>query len=122
VAPRIEEILLQKQVNALFDDWLRNLRKQGDIEVLDPELETPESGAGEGGVASGRRDAYPSGAKAPVDFAGFMYGLKPVPFTGLSFSAACKAHINCEALAARLKSFPVTKPSLSECGAGKASA
>ena len=21
-----------------------------------------------------------------------MYGLKPVPFTGLSFSAACKAH------------------------------
>jgi peptidyl-prolyl cis-trans isomerase SurA len=42
VAPRIEEILLQKQVNTLFDDWLRNLRKQGDVEVLDPALETPE--------------------------------------------------------------------------------
>ena len=40
VAPRIEEILLQQQVNILFDDWLSNLRKQGDIEVLDPALET----------------------------------------------------------------------------------
>jgi hypothetical protein len=43
VAPRIEEILLQQQVNVLFDDWLTNLRKQGDVEVLDPELETPEA-------------------------------------------------------------------------------
>jgi hypothetical protein len=50
VSPRIEEILLQKQVNALFDDWLKNLRKQGDVEVLDPSLEIPEaeSAAGEG--------------------------------------------------------------------------
>jgi hypothetical protein len=50
VAPRIEEILLQQQVNVLFDGWLRNLRQQGDVEVLDPELETPETqgGAGEG--------------------------------------------------------------------------
>ncbi len=39
VAPRIEEILLQQQVNVLFDDWLGNLRKQGEIEVLDPALE-----------------------------------------------------------------------------------
>jgi hypothetical protein len=43
VAPRIEEILLQRQVNALFADWLKNLRKQGDVEVLDPSLESPES-------------------------------------------------------------------------------
>lgn len=50
VSPRIEEILLQKQVSALFDDWLKNLRKQGDVEVLDPALEPPETegGAGEG--------------------------------------------------------------------------
>ena len=40
VSPRIEEILLQQQVNILFDDWLGNLRKQGEIEVLDPALET----------------------------------------------------------------------------------
>lgn len=37
VSPRIEEILLERQVNVLFDDWLNNLRKQGDVEVLDPE-------------------------------------------------------------------------------------
>jgi peptidyl-prolyl cis-trans isomerase SurA len=48
VTPRIEEILLQQQVNALFDDWLRNLREQGDIEVLDPSLETIQAGAGAG--------------------------------------------------------------------------
>ncbi|HEV2488133.1 MAG TPA: peptidylprolyl isomerase [Terracidiphilus sp.] len=40
VSPRIEEILLQQQVNVLFDEWLTNLRKQGDVEVLDPALET----------------------------------------------------------------------------------
>jgi hypothetical protein len=52
VASRIQEILLQQQVNALFDDWLKNLRKQGEVEVLDPALETPESqgAAGEGSL------------------------------------------------------------------------
>jgi hypothetical protein len=39
VAPRIQEILLQQKVNLLFEDWLRNLRTQGEIEVLDPALE-----------------------------------------------------------------------------------
>ncbi len=49
VAPRIEEILLQQQVNVLFDDWLENLQKQGEIEVLDPALEpvkTPDNRLG----------------------------------------------------------------------------
>jgi hypothetical protein len=41
VAPRIQEILLQQRVNALFDGWLENLRKQGEIEVLDPTLGSP---------------------------------------------------------------------------------
>jgi hypothetical protein len=52
VAPRIEEILLERQVNVLFDGWLRNLRKQGDVEVLDPALETPDTsgGTGKGGA------------------------------------------------------------------------
>ena len=45
VSPRIEEILLQQQVNALFDDWLNSLRKQGDVEVLDPSLEAPATSA-----------------------------------------------------------------------------
>jgi len=38
VSQRIEEILLQQRVNLLFEDWLKNLRKQGDVEVLDPTL------------------------------------------------------------------------------------
>jgi peptidyl-prolyl cis-trans isomerase SurA len=40
VSARIQEILLQQRVNVMFDDWLNNLRKQGDVEVLDPALET----------------------------------------------------------------------------------
>jgi hypothetical protein len=52
VAPRIEEILLERRVNVLFDDWLRNLRMQGDVEVLDPALEAADTpgGAGKGGA------------------------------------------------------------------------
>jgi hypothetical protein len=51
VAPRIQEILLQRQVNLLFDGWLTNLRKQGDVEVLDPSLEAPEApSSGKGGA------------------------------------------------------------------------
>lgn len=52
VATRIQEILLERQVNVLFDGWLMNLRKQGDVEVLDPALETPDTPGktGEGGA------------------------------------------------------------------------
>jgi sulfur carrier protein ThiS len=45
VRPRLEEILLQQRVNVMFDDWLANLRKQGDVEVLDPSLETADGAA-----------------------------------------------------------------------------
>jgi peptidyl-prolyl cis-trans isomerase SurA len=48
VSPRIAEILLEQRVNALFDDWLANLRKQGDVEVLDPALETAASDDAQG--------------------------------------------------------------------------
>lgn len=41
VSSRIQEILLEQQVNVLFDTWLTNLRQQGDVEVLDPALESP---------------------------------------------------------------------------------
>lgn len=44
VSARIEEILLQQQVNTMFNAWLDNLRKQGDVEVLDPSLETADGG------------------------------------------------------------------------------
>jgi hypothetical protein len=49
VAPRIEEILLQQQVNTMFDAWLENLRKQGDIEILDPAL-APAAATASNGV------------------------------------------------------------------------
>jgi hypothetical protein len=50
VAPRIQEILLQQQVNVLLDSWLTSLRQQGDVEILDPSLEMPgEKGLGGGG-------------------------------------------------------------------------
>jgi hypothetical protein len=50
VSSRIEEILLQQRVTALFDNWLSNLRKQGQIEVLDPALESADP-AGDAGAA-----------------------------------------------------------------------
>jgi peptidyl-prolyl cis-trans isomerase SurA len=50
VASRIQEILLEQQVNALFGTWLDNLRDQGDVEVLDPALEPSETGAASGGA------------------------------------------------------------------------
>jgi len=52
VAPRIQEILLEQQVNVLFDAWLTNLRGQGDVEVLDPSLEPAATGGASGGAAS----------------------------------------------------------------------
>ncbi len=48
VSSRIEEILLQQRVNVLFDNWLSNLRKQGQVEVLDPALETADAAADAG--------------------------------------------------------------------------
>jgi len=49
VSSRIQEILLQQRVNVMFGDWLGNLRKQGDIEVLDPALEKPAKQAPDSG-------------------------------------------------------------------------
>jgi len=51
VAPRIQEILLEKQVNVLFDAWLTNLRGQGDVEVLDPALESAATQGGSAGAS-----------------------------------------------------------------------
>jgi hypothetical protein len=38
IAPRIQEILLQQQVNTMLSDWLKSLQDQGQVEVLDPVL------------------------------------------------------------------------------------
>ena len=36
VSDRIEEILLQQHVNLLLQDWLKSLRDQGSVQILDP--------------------------------------------------------------------------------------
>jgi hypothetical protein len=36
LAPRIREVLLQQQVNALLRDWLKTLRDEGSVQILDP--------------------------------------------------------------------------------------
>lgn len=43
VSSRIQEILLEQQVSGLFDQWLKTLRAQGDVEILDPALERAEA-------------------------------------------------------------------------------
>ena len=41
LSDRIQEILLQQQVNSLLNDWLKSLQSQGQVEVLDAALRTP---------------------------------------------------------------------------------
>jgi peptidyl-prolyl cis-trans isomerase SurA len=38
VSSRIEEVLLQQQVTVLLQDWLKSLRDQGSLVILDPSL------------------------------------------------------------------------------------
>ena len=45
ISPRIQEILLQQQVNTLLNDWLKSLQDQGQVEVLDPALAMPKTPA-----------------------------------------------------------------------------
>jgi hypothetical protein len=63
VSPRIEEILLQQQVNLFFDEWLTNLRKQGDVEVLDPSLASAETPATTPGDQSGAKSGEGKGGR-----------------------------------------------------------
>jgi peptidyl-prolyl cis-trans isomerase SurA len=46
VSSRIEEVLLQQQVNGLLQDWLKSLRSEGSVRILDPAYSpvTKESG------------------------------------------------------------------------------
>jgi len=53
VAPQIREVLRQQRVNAMIDDWLKDLRSEGDVEVLDPAYGTGEvHGPGVSGTAA----------------------------------------------------------------------
>ena len=48
VAPRIREILRQQQVSSMIDVWLKNLRAEGQVQILDPAYEQA-GGEGNGG-------------------------------------------------------------------------
>lgn len=43
VAPRIQEVLLQQQVNGLLQDWLKSLRDEGSLQIVDPAYATTEN-------------------------------------------------------------------------------
>jgi hypothetical protein len=43
VAPRIREILRQRQVSNLIDEWLRSLRAEGHVQILDSAYSEPDS-------------------------------------------------------------------------------
>jgi hypothetical protein len=51
VTPRIDEILLQQQVNAMLRDWLQSLRGQGTVQILDPRYGQSSSDDEDGGGA-----------------------------------------------------------------------
>jgi peptidyl-prolyl cis-trans isomerase SurA len=44
VAPRIQEILLQEEVSGLLRDWLKSLRDEGSVQIVDPAYASLGSG------------------------------------------------------------------------------
>jgi peptidyl-prolyl cis-trans isomerase SurA len=52
VSSRIQEVLLQQHVSALLQDWLKTLRDQGNVIILDPDLgqsnPSPDDDEGDG--------------------------------------------------------------------------
>ena len=44
VAPRIREILRQQQVSAMLDEWIKSLRSEEKVRIVDPAYGTGESG------------------------------------------------------------------------------
>ena len=41
IKKRIEEVLLQQQVSALLEDWLKSLRAEGSVQIMTPGEVTP---------------------------------------------------------------------------------
>jgi hypothetical protein len=41
IADKIQEILLQQQVDKLLDDWLTSLRAEGSVRIVKPGEELP---------------------------------------------------------------------------------
>lgn len=47
VSTRIQQILLEQQVNGMLRDWLKSLREEGSVRIVDPSYAALEAGAGE---------------------------------------------------------------------------
>ncbi|MFZ0662132.1 MAG: peptidylprolyl isomerase [Acidobacteriaceae bacterium] len=43
VSSRIQEVLLEQQVNGLLQDWLKSLRSEGNVQIVDPAYRTAEN-------------------------------------------------------------------------------
>ena len=43
VSSRIQEVLLQQQVNGLLREWLQSLREEGNVQIVDPSYATVEN-------------------------------------------------------------------------------
>lgn len=43
VSSRIQEVLLEQQVNGLLQDWLKSLRAEGSVQIVDPAYATGEA-------------------------------------------------------------------------------
>ena len=65
------------------------------------------------GTGEESSEKHTSGAKAPIDSAGFMPGLKSRPTARTSFSAACKARVDSAAPIPGLKSRLTARTSFS---------
>ncbi|HEY0760464.1 MAG TPA: peptidylprolyl isomerase [Acidisarcina sp.] len=52
VSSRIEEILLQQRVSTMLQDWLKSLRDQGSVQILDPMYGTSSESSDDSGGAS----------------------------------------------------------------------
>jgi putative transposase len=69
---------------------------RAEARTLQPETSSALSDAAKqaaekGRIPRGKTEKRSSGPKGPIDYAGFMRGLKPPPPSGPGFSAACKA-------------------------------
>jgi len=53
VSARIQEVLLQQQVNGLLQDWLTSLRGEGSVRILDPAYAQAANAAAATGPATG---------------------------------------------------------------------
>jgi peptidyl-prolyl cis-trans isomerase SurA len=54
VRSQIEEVLLQQKMSEVFNAWVANLRSQGSIQILDPDLAPPATPVSDTTVSSNR--------------------------------------------------------------------